>query len=121
APVTPFSLTSTAMAALRVPVLPYAAGTLLGMLPRAAVVTYFASRMTTADVRSPGGPWFVAAALVATLAIVWVLAWLGRQGRARPPGFPAPSRGGGGRCGTSWCRGTGSHSARRCAARGAAA
>ena len=85
APVTPFSLTSTAMAALRVPVLPYAAGTLLGMAPRAVVVTYFASRMTTPAGRTiaGGGPWFLVVALAATLAVVWALAWLGRQGLAR--------------------------------------
>jgi uncharacterized membrane protein YdjX (TVP38/TMEM64 family) len=83
APLTPFPLTNTAMAALRVPVLPYALGTLLGMAPRAIVVTYLASRMTTADARSASGPWFVAGALAMTVVSVWALAWVGRRGLAR--------------------------------------
>jgi len=83
APVTPFSLTSTAMAAFRVPVLPYVAGTLLGMTPRAVVVTFFASRLAAPDANLSSSPWFVASALAATLASVWLLAWVGRRGLAR--------------------------------------
>ena len=87
APVTPFSLTSTAMGAFRVPLLPYLAGTLLGMAPRAVVVTYFASQLSpsSAMTSSPlgSGPWFLLLALATTVTCVCGMAWLGRRGLAR--------------------------------------
>ena len=83
APVTPFCLTSTVMAALRVPLLPYAIGTLLGMAPRAVLVTFFASRMMDGDRSVQNGPWFWSAALTTTLACIWSLAWVGRHALAR--------------------------------------
>jgi uncharacterized membrane protein YdjX (TVP38/TMEM64 family) len=85
APVTPFSFTSIVMAALRVPVLPYVVGTMLGMAPRAVLVTYFASQM--GEAAKPGGcgggAWFWSTALAATVACVWGFAWVGRRGLRR--------------------------------------
>lgn len=83
APVTPFALANTALAAFRVPMLPYLAGTLLGMAPRAVVVTFFASRMATSGARPTAGPWLFGCALAATAAFVWGMAWVGRRGLAR--------------------------------------
>jgi uncharacterized membrane protein YdjX (TVP38/TMEM64 family) len=82
-PLTPFSLTNTAMAALRVPLLPYAVGTLLGMAPRAVVVTFAASRLATADASTGPAPWMFAAAAAVMVATIWAFAWVGRQGLAR--------------------------------------
>ena len=83
APVAPFSLTNLAMAAMRVPPLPYAIGTLLGMTPRTAVLVYTASRLSSVDASPGEDPSLYVAGAAATVVVAVTLGWMGKKGLER--------------------------------------
>jgi uncharacterized membrane protein YdjX (TVP38/TMEM64 family) len=88
APVAPFSLTNFVMAAAQVRPLPYAVGTLCGMVPRTAVVVFAASRLSSVDAPLAQDPWLVAAGALATVAVVVALGWIAKKGLAQVTSAP---------------------------------
>lgn len=83
APVAPFSLTNLLMAAVRVQPLPYAIGTVCGMLPRTVIVVFAASRLSSVDAPLAQQPWLIAAGALATVAVVIALGWIAKKGLAQ--------------------------------------
>jgi uncharacterized membrane protein YdjX (TVP38/TMEM64 family) len=83
APVAPFSLTNLCMAAAQVSPLPYAIGTVCGMLPRTAILMFAASRLSSVDAPLAQEPWLIAAGVLATVAVVITLGWIAKNGLAQ--------------------------------------
>lgn len=71
-PNSPFALTNLVLAAIRVPIVQYALGTLLGMAPRTAVAVYAGAQLQElAEVGMP--KWFFWVGVVVTLIVLGVL------------------------------------------------
>lgn len=83
APVAPFSLTNLSMAAAQVKPLPYAIGTVCGMLPRTAILVFAASRLSSVDAPLAQEPWLIAAGALATVGVVIALGWIAKKGLAQ--------------------------------------
>lgn len=80
-PNSPFAVTNLVLASVKVDLVPFAAGTLIGMLPRTAVVVYLGtlvegevSRDALTDTR-PG--WFLPVGIALSVAVLLILARLG--------------------------------------------
>ncbi len=80
APVAPFSLSNLVMAAAQVRPMPYALGTLLGMLPRTAIVVWAASQLNSPDTPLANDPWLIGAGVVVTIFVMIALGWIGKAG-----------------------------------------
>jgi len=84
----PFALTNLALAAARTPVLPYAIGTVAGMLPRTALVVWLAAQvriefqgeLTKEVVRDARPGWFLPVAVVSVVIVAVIITQL--AGRA---------------------------------------
>lgn len=72
-PNAPFAATNVAMAALGVPIVPYAIGTLLGLAPRVGAVVYAAAGLAVLDLRDRQQVGSFAVSLTITLAVVATL------------------------------------------------
>ena len=94
-PNSPFALTNLVMASVRVPLAPFAAGTLLGMTPRTLAAVYLGSTLQTItreSVKGAGGWWLVGAGVVGTLVVVMVITSLAQRALRRmtgPAGAPS--------------------------------
>jgi len=80
----PFALTNIALSSIKVDVLPYALGTLVGMLPRTALICYLGSIVQgelSKDItlKSTRPDWFVPVGIGVTLAVLFILAKLGNM------------------------------------------
>lgn len=82
APFAPFSLTNLVMASMRVPLPAYAAGTVLGMAPRTALIVFAASRLQALDGPPSEQPWLIAAGVLATVVVAAVLGLIGKRALA---------------------------------------
>ncbi|MGP1273320.1 MAG: TVP38/TMEM64 family protein [Phycisphaerales bacterium] len=80
-PNSPFALTNLVMASVRVPRLVFAIGTLVGMLPRTALVVWIGSQIAgelSRDALSQARPgWVLPAGIAAAVLVLILLAWLG--------------------------------------------
>ena len=72
-PNAPFAATNVTMAALGVPVVPYAIGTVVGLAPRVGAVVYAAAGLAVLDLRNREQVWSFAVSLGITLAVVAIL------------------------------------------------
>jgi len=79
----PFALTNLALSAARTPFVPYALGTLLGMLPRTAGTVWLAAQIEgelTSDVMKDAKPdWFLPAAIVSVVVVAVVITRLANR------------------------------------------
>jgi uncharacterized membrane protein YdjX (TVP38/TMEM64 family) len=78
-PNSPFAASNLAMAAIRVPRLPFALGTLIGMAPRTSVVVFAGAGLATLDFSNREQTGFFAAGLAATLAVVGIIGLLANR------------------------------------------
>ncbi|GAB5497652.1 MAG: hypothetical protein Phyf2KO_27320 [Phycisphaerales bacterium] len=81
-PNSPFALTNIVLASVKVDIVPYAMGTLIGMLPRTAAVCYLGSlvegELTSGDSLKSARPgWFVWVGIGITVVVLLILARLG--------------------------------------------
>ncbi len=81
-PNSPFAVTNLVMASVKVKLLPFVLGTLIGMAPRTGLVLYLAVQLRNmlaaeaADARPPW--WFITAGIVLTLIVLVVLGKIGQ-------------------------------------------
>ncbi len=80
-PNSPFALTNLLMASVRVPMLPYALGTAVGMLPRTALVVYIGSlvegEISSDSIKSAQPGWLLPVGIAVAVLVLMILAWLG--------------------------------------------
>jgi uncharacterized membrane protein YdjX (TVP38/TMEM64 family) len=81
-PNSPFALTNIVLSSVKVDILPYAIGTVVGMLPRTAVVCYLGSIIQgelseDVSLKSSRPGWFVPVGIGITLVVLFALAKLG--------------------------------------------
>jgi uncharacterized membrane protein YdjX (TVP38/TMEM64 family) len=77
APVVPFGATNLLMASAGCPLVPFAAGTALGNLPRTATIVFMASEMSHLSLRQQPG--MIVTSVVATIFVVCVIGWLAKR------------------------------------------
>ncbi len=95
-PNSPFALTNLVMASVKVPPLPFALGTLIGMAPRTGLVLFLAVQLrdglAAADAAKQGQPWWVyAVGIAVTLVVLVVIATIAKHAIARVTGV-TPAR-----------------------------
>jgi uncharacterized membrane protein YdjX (TVP38/TMEM64 family) len=78
-PNTPFAASNVAMAALRVPVVPFALGTAAGMAPRTLAVVYAGAGFATLDLANREQTGWFAGGLAATILAVVVIGWMANR------------------------------------------
>lgn len=78
-PLLPFAATNLVLAAARVPLLPFLAGTALGITPRVCVVALAGSGLSELDLSSSGDRRLALLGAVATLLVLVLLTRLARQ------------------------------------------
>lgn len=79
-PVVPYGVTNVLAAVFRLPVMPFVAGTAVGLAPRVAVVAAWGAALEQLDAgTSPVGGWTLAAGAVATLGAVVLLGAIARR------------------------------------------
>lgn len=83
APIAPFSVTNLMMAATRVPLMTYTAGSFLGMLPRTFIVVITAAGMKELDFDLAGQKWVFIAGIIATIFVIAVISSLAKRALAR--------------------------------------
>ncbi len=91
-PNSPFALTNLLMATTRVPLGPYAIGTLLGMAPRTAIAVFLGSGLSEWSEAGRRERWWFVAGLALTVAVVVVLAALANRALRRFTGLYGTDR-----------------------------
>jgi uncharacterized membrane protein YdjX (TVP38/TMEM64 family) len=82
-PNSPFAASNVAMAALGVPRIPFALGTVVGLAPRTAIVVYAGAGLSTLDFANPQqAGWFLGSLLV-TLLVVVAVGWMANRALRR--------------------------------------
>lgn len=89
-PNSPFALANMAMAGARVPVLPYMAGTVIGLAPRTAVAVGVGARLSSLDLTQRGALGSIVVGVVTAIAVLAVLGWLARRALEATLAEPAP-------------------------------
>ena len=77
-PLIPFALTNVVLAAFKVRVAAFFAGTVLGMLPRTALMAVAGAALTELDFSHKSAWWMIVAGIVVTL---WLFVVMGRLAR----------------------------------------
>jgi uncharacterized membrane protein YdjX (TVP38/TMEM64 family) len=72
-PLAPFAATNVALAALRMPWLPYLVGSAFGLAPRVIVVALFGASLAELDWSRPQSPLLLIAGGIATLIALWLI------------------------------------------------
>jgi uncharacterized membrane protein YdjX (TVP38/TMEM64 family) len=78
-PNAPFAATNVTMAALRVPVGPYALGTLAGLAPRTSAVVLLGASLSTLDFRDPGQTGYFLGGVLLTFVALGTIGWMARK------------------------------------------
>ena len=78
-PNSPFALSNSALAAARVPIVPYLVGTFLGLTPRTAVAVRAGSHLSTLDFRQPDAYGAAIVTIGLSIAVLGILGWLARR------------------------------------------
>ncbi len=94
-PNAPFAASNVAMAAVRVPLGPYALGTLAGLAPRTSAVVLLGAGLSVLDFSNRGQAGWFLAGVVVTFAVLGALGWMARRALAdlearESAGAPAP-------------------------------
>lgn len=100
-PNSPFALTNLVMASVKVPIVPYFLGTLIGMAPRTAIAVIIGATVenfTRDDLDNAAPKWVLPVSIVVSLVVFGIAAWIGHRGIARiqadhKPAAPADSAG----------------------------
>ncbi len=85
-PNSPFAITNIVLSSVRVPRVPYALGTLIGMAPRTAIVVFLASEIQTSAFDKDAIPkpwWYWVAAAGSSILLIAVLYVIGSRAVAR--------------------------------------
>lgn len=83
-PNSPFALTNLAMAAAKVPRLPYLLGTLIGMAPRTGVAVYIASQIQDLATATETRPkWLIFAGIGLTIVVIVVIGHIAKKALER--------------------------------------
>ncbi len=82
-PNSPFAATNLAMAAIRVPLGPFALGTLFGLAPRTAAVVFVGAGLSQLDLSNRHQTGMFAAGAVVTIAVVVILGWMANRALRR--------------------------------------
>lgn len=88
-PAAPFGLTNFLLAAARVPMPDYVAGTFLGVMPRLALTAFVGSALDQLRFDNVMGRWMVGAGAAATLMVVLALGWMANRALRRLADRPA--------------------------------
>lgn len=94
-PLTPFALTNMILASVRVPVWIYATGTLIGMIPRTAVVVWLGSQLQNqlASEASKQKPWWlVAGGIALSFVALWICGAIANKALAKLTQEPATAK-----------------------------
>ena len=78
-PASPFAITNAVLGAGGVGWTQYVIGSALGVLPRTAVVVYFAARLETLDFTSRDGWWMVTLGILATVIVILIIGRLAKR------------------------------------------
>jgi uncharacterized membrane protein YdjX (TVP38/TMEM64 family) len=93
-PNSPFAITNLVMASVKVPLLPFLFGTVVGLSPRTIAAVYLGSTLKTLtgeSLRSAGGRWVLIAGVVTTIIVILVIGRLAQRALTRfasRPGEP---------------------------------
>lgn len=97
-PNSPFALTNLVMAAAKVPRVPFALGTLIGMAPRTAVAVYIAAliegRLSQDAIKEATPWWLLPVGIVSMLVVLGIIGWIANKAIRRVTGLggkPAPA------------------------------
>ena len=91
-PASPFALANFVLAAARVPLFEYTAGTLAGIIPRTAMAAFAAAGLEQLRFKNVSGTWTVVAGIVATIIVCVVLGLLSNRAlRQMTGGEPRPA------------------------------
>lgn len=82
-PNSPFAATNLALAAIKVPVGPFALGTVLGLAPRTAAVVFVGAGLSQLDFSNRQQTGLFAAGAVVTMAVVAILGWMANRALRR--------------------------------------
>ncbi len=85
-PVLPFETTNVLLASCEVKLLPFLAGTMLGVAPRTLAIVFIASHAHKLEMGTPGGWWLLIAGVIATLAIITLTTVISRHALKRAVG-----------------------------------
>lgn len=91
-PNSPFAITNLVMAAVKVPRIPYALGTLIGMAPRTCAAVYLASlvqdQVATADAIKAQRPgWYIPVAIGVSIAVLAIVGMIAKRALDRVTGL----------------------------------
>jgi uncharacterized membrane protein YdjX (TVP38/TMEM64 family) len=89
-PASPFAIANFALAAARVPLLPYTLGTLVGIAPRTALAAFAAAQLEQLRFKDVGDRWMVVAGIVATLIVCVVLGMMANRALRNVTNQPLP-------------------------------
>jgi uncharacterized membrane protein YdjX (TVP38/TMEM64 family) len=78
-PILPFETSNVLLASCEVKLLPYLIGTFIGVMPRTAALVFIASRAHKLEMSSPGQRWMIVASVVATVAVIVLLAVISKH------------------------------------------
>jgi uncharacterized membrane protein YdjX (TVP38/TMEM64 family) len=88
-PAAPFGLTNFLLAAARVPMPDYVAGTFIGVMPRLALTSFVGAALDQLRFDNVMERWMVAAGAAATLLVVVALGWMANRALRRLADRPA--------------------------------
>lgn len=93
-PNSPFALTNLVMAAAKVPRLPFALGTLIGMTPRTAGAVYIATlikgSLSKDAIKEATPVWVVVAGIASAIVVLGVIGWIANNAMKRVTGVGRP-------------------------------
>lgn len=82
-PLLPFETTNVLLASCEVKLVPFLVGTLLGVAPRTAAIVFIAAGAHKLDLNASGHPAFLIAGIVASVAIIAIVAVISKHALAR--------------------------------------
>jgi uncharacterized membrane protein YdjX (TVP38/TMEM64 family) len=82
-PLLPFETSNVLLASCEVRLLPFLLGTAIGVAPRTAAMVFLAARMHKLELAAPGSRWLLIVSIIASLAVIAVLAIVSRHALAR--------------------------------------
>ena len=82
-PVMPFAATNLLMSTTGIRMLPFLAGSVIGLAPRIFAVVWIGSSLTELDLSQAADQRVLALGLVATVAVLWILRKVSRRGLAQ--------------------------------------
>ena len=87
-PNSPFALTNLVMSAVKVPIVPFVVGTVLGMAPRTAIAVWLAAETQSvlAEEAAKRPAWLLPVGIVSSLVVLLVIGWIAKAALRRVTG-----------------------------------